>query len=85
MVENDLQRAKDMITAPMLRIGIAGTAQDLRARLESLAAMGVRHMSFGPPLGPDIEEAVRVIGQDVIPYFRDNGKADPPANIGRVC
>jgi 5,10-methylenetetrahydromethanopterin reductase len=73
MVEIDLPRAKEMVTAPMLRIGIAGTADDLRARLESLAALGVRHMSFGPPLGPDIEEAVRVIGQDVIPHFRELG------------
>jgi 5,10-methylenetetrahydromethanopterin reductase len=70
VAENDLQKAKAMVTGPMMQIGIAGTAQDLRARLETLVEMGVQHISFGPPLGPDIEEAVRVIGRDVIPYFR---------------
>jgi 5,10-methylenetetrahydromethanopterin reductase len=69
-VDNDLQRAKTMVTAPMMRIGIAGTADELIARLETLVEMGVNHISFGPPVGPDIDEAIRVIGRDVIPYFR---------------
>ncbi len=73
MVENDLPKAKTMVTAPMMRIGIAGTSRDLIARLETLVEMGVRHISFGPPLGPDIDEAIRVIGRDVIPYFRAQG------------
>lgn len=37
----------------MLQIGIAGTPRDLIARLEGLAARGIQHLSFGPPLGPD--------------------------------
>ena len=68
--ENDLQKAKTMVTDPMLRIGITGTGHDLIPRLEALVAMGVQHISFGPPLGPDIDEAVRIIGRDVIPHFR---------------
>ena len=43
-----------MATLEMLRIGIAGTTDVLNQRLEHLAALGVRHLSFGPPLGPDI-------------------------------
>ena len=70
MVENDMQRAKSLVTPPMLRIGIAGNSQDLIKRLEGLAAKGVEHISFGPPLGPDLLETVQVIGRDVIPYFR---------------
>jgi 5,10-methylenetetrahydromethanopterin reductase len=68
--DNDLQTAKAMVTEPMMRIGIAGTARDLIVRLETLVGQGAKHLSFGPPLGPDIDEAVRVIGRDVIPYFR---------------
>jgi 5,10-methylenetetrahydromethanopterin reductase len=70
MLENDLPAAKTMVTPPMMRIGIAGTSRDLIARLEALVEMGVRHISFGPPLGPDVDEAIQAIGRDVIPYFR---------------
>lgn len=70
MVEKDIETAKRLVTEPMMRIGIAGSADKLIERLEQLAALGVRHISFGPPLGPDIDEAIRVIGQRVIPHFR---------------
>ena len=43
-----------MATLKMLRIGIAGATELLNERLEHLAALGVRHLRFGPPLGPDI-------------------------------
>lgn len=68
--ENDLERAKSLITPAMLRIGIAGDARALIDRLEGLAALGVRHLSFGPPLGPDVAAALRLIGREVIPHFR---------------
>lgn len=70
MVENNLPKAVARVTDQMLRIGVAGTARDLIPRLEALAALGVRHLSFGPPLGPDIASAVRVLGDQVIPHFR---------------
>ena len=53
----------------MLKIGIAGTAHDLIERIESLVDMGVSHLSFGPPLGPDRLEAIQQIGKVVIPHF----------------
>lgn len=71
-VENDLERAKSMVTPDMLRIGIAGDVRALIERLEGLAALGVRHLSFGPPLGPDPAAAVALIGREVIPHFRKN-------------
>jgi 5,10-methylenetetrahydromethanopterin reductase len=71
MQDNDLARAKSLVTPQMLKIGVAGTAQDLIARLERLAALGARHISFGPPLGPDMDAAIEVIGREVIPYFRE--------------
>lgn len=70
MIENDLAKARQMVTPAMLRIGIAGTGRDLIERLEALAADGVRHISFGPPLGPDLAAAVVTIGREIIPYFR---------------
>lgn len=71
MVERDTAKAKALVTPAMLRIGIVGTTADLIERLEALAALGVKHLSFGPPLGRDPLEAVRSIGRDVIPHFRD--------------
>lgn len=69
-VENDHEKARAMVTPQMLNIGIAGTTDTLVARLEQLAEMGVRHMSFGPPLGPDVRAAIESIGRDVIPKFK---------------
>ena len=70
MVENDLAKARNLVTPQMLRIGIAGTAHDLIERLETLTTLGVQHISFGPPLGPDLFAAVETIGREVIPHFR---------------
>lgn len=70
MRDGDLQRARALVTPAMLRIGVVGTAHDLIERLEGLVALGVRHLSFGPPLGPDPLAAVQTIGREVIPHFR---------------
>ena len=70
MTERDTEKAKALVTEPMLRIGIVGTPEDLIPRLEALVAMGARHLSFGPPLGPDPVAAVEALGRAVIPHFR---------------
>jgi len=68
--ENDVEKAKSLVTDQMLKIGIAGNTHDLIARLESLVGIGVNHISIGPPIGPDLMSAVQAIGRDVIPHFR---------------
>jgi 5,10-methylenetetrahydromethanopterin reductase len=70
MRDNDTVRAAQSVTPQMLRIGVVGTAHDLIERLEHLVALGAKHLSFGPPLGPDPLEAIRLIGRDIIPHFR---------------
>jgi 5,10-methylenetetrahydromethanopterin reductase len=70
MVDRDMARARAMVTPAMLRIGIVGTAADLIPRLEGLVAMGARHLSFGPPLGPDPLAAIELLGRDVLPRLR---------------
>jgi 5,10-methylenetetrahydromethanopterin reductase len=70
MHEGDLKRAAALVTPPMLRIGILGGAAELIERLEGLVALGVRHLSLGPPLGDDPLRAIALIGRDVIPHFR---------------
>lgn len=69
MVERDLERAVSLVNDRMLRVGVVGTAADVIERLEPLVAAGVRHLSFGPPLGPNRLEAVKLLGE-VLHHFR---------------
>lgn len=70
MIDRDLDRACALVDARMLQIGVAGDAEMLVARLRPLAAAGVRHLSFGPPLGPDPLRAVTLLGAEVLPALR---------------
>ena len=69
MVERDEERAIGLVDERMLRIGIVGSPRDVITRLEPLVAAGVRHLSFGPPLGPDPLAAIALLGA-VIRHFR---------------
>lgn len=68
--EGDLEAAATLVTDQMLQVGLVGTAADLIPRLEGLVEAGARHLSFGPPLGPDPLAAIQGLGRDVLPYFR---------------
>jgi 5,10-methylenetetrahydromethanopterin reductase len=70
MAEQNVEKAKALVTEPMLRIGIAGTTHDLIRRLEGLVEMGVQHISLGPPLGPEPLAMIEAVGREVLPYFR---------------
>jgi len=71
VVEGDMAKGKRLVTDAMLRIGIVGDAADVRRRLVGLARLGARHVSFGPPLGPDPLEAITVIGREIIAKWED--------------
>jgi 5,10-methylenetetrahydromethanopterin reductase len=68
--ERDMDKASSLVDERMLRIGVVGGAKDVIRRLEPLAEAGARHLSFGPPLGPDPLKAVEILGREVLPYFR---------------
>jgi len=70
MTERNPEKARNLVTDKMLAIGIAGTPRDLVERLGQLQARGVRHLSLGPPLGPDPLTAIEISGREVIPHFR---------------
>ena len=67
--ERDEAKAVQLIDERMLRIGVVGQPKEVIAQLEPLVAAGARHLSFGPPLGPDPVTAVTLLGQ-VIAHFR---------------
>ncbi len=69
MVENNPDKALALVTEQMLRIGVTGRPEELLPRLENLVAAGARHLSFGPPLGPDPVRAIRLLGEEVIGHW----------------
>jgi 5,10-methylenetetrahydromethanopterin reductase len=71
----DLSEAARSITPAMLRLGIAGTPEDVVDRCAPLVQQGATHLSFGPPLGPDPLRAVELLGQQVIPRLRQVASA----------
>jgi len=70
MVERDVEKACKLVDDRMLKIGVVGSPKDLIRRLEPLVEAGVRHLSFGPPLGPDLLTAVELLGREVLPHFQ---------------
>jgi 5,10-methylenetetrahydromethanopterin reductase len=68
MTERDEEKAVSMVDDRMLRIGVVGGSEDVIERLQPLVEAGAKHLSFGPPLGPDLHEAVRQLGE-VVRYF----------------
>jgi 5,10-methylenetetrahydromethanopterin reductase len=63
--------AAQLIDDRMLALGVAGSAADVLARCRMLGQLGARHLSFGPPLGPDPVTAIRLLGDQVLPALRE--------------
>lgn len=64
------EEAHARVTDAMLGIGITGSPDDVIRQIEVLAAKGITEINLGGPLGPDPAEAIRLMGQRVIPWFR---------------
>jgi len=71
IVERDEKKAMAMVTDAMLKVGIVGGSAEIIARLEPLVADGMNHLSFGPPLGPDMAEALDILGE-VLDHFANS-------------
>jgi len=67
--ERDYAEARGLMTDEMAQLAIHGTPDDCVQRIEGLVDRGLTHVRFGPPLGPDPEEAIRLIGEEIIPHF----------------
>jgi 5,10-methylenetetrahydromethanopterin reductase len=63
--------AAQLIDDRMLALGVAGDAGDVLRRCEALCRLGARHLSFGPPLGPDPVAAIRLLGSQVLPVLSE--------------
>tara|TARA_R110000868_G_scaffold199758_2_gene446683 strand:- start:223718 stop:224761 length:1044 start_codon:yes stop_codon:yes gene_type:complete len=81
LARGDADAAADAITPTMLRMGMCGGPADVLARSRDLLALGARHLSFGPPLGPDPLASIALLGSSVLPALRAETSPDP-APIG---
>jgi 5,10-methylenetetrahydromethanopterin reductase len=63
--------AARLIDDRMLALGVAGDVADVLARCRVLGRLGARHLSFGPPLGPDPVAAIRLLGDRVLPALTE--------------
>jgi 5,10-methylenetetrahydromethanopterin reductase len=61
--------ARALMTDEMADLAIHGTPDDCVERIENLIERGLTHVRFGPPLGPDPVEAIKLIGEDITPHF----------------
>jgi len=66
----DDEAVLDRCSESMLALGVAGSAETVVERCRSLLATGATHISFGPPLGPDLVTAVDILGRQVVPQLR---------------
>lgn len=66
----DYAGARAAVTPEMMKLAVVGTPKDAIKKIEMLADAGVTQVSIGGPLGPDPAATIRLIGEQVIPYFR---------------
>lgn len=67
----------------MLSLGIVGGADEVVAQCRELIEAGARHISFGPPVGPDPRRAVALLGEQVLPTLRSSFASGPDATNER--
>ena len=65
-----LDEAAAAVTTPMFALALAGDPDQVGERIASLRHLGVTHVSLGGPLGPDPREAIRLLGERVLPALR---------------
>jgi 5,10-methylenetetrahydromethanopterin reductase len=51
------------------RCSVTGTPEDVIQQIEEMVAAGVNHVAFGHCLGPDFDEALDLLGKEVLPHF----------------
>ncbi len=63
------KEAANRVSDKMLDLAVYGTPEDCIKRIESMVKKGATTVSVGGPLGKNPEEAIRLMGKEIIPYF----------------
>jgi len=64
------EQAQNAVTDEMCRLALTGTPKQVITQIERLADLGITQVNLGGPIGPDPKEAIRLMGEQVIPYFQ---------------
>ncbi len=68
----DIEKAKSMVSDKSVRaFSASGTPRDIIPQVEEIIDAGATHVVFGPPLGPDFDEALHLLATEVVPHFRN--------------
>ncbi len=49
---------------------VTGTPKEVIPQIERMIEAGVTHVAFGHPLGPDFDQALALLGEEILPHFR---------------
>lgn len=52
------------------KCSVTGTPEEVIDQIEEMAEAGVNHVAFGHCLGPDFDEALKLLGRKVLPHFK---------------
>jgi len=52
------------------KCSVTGTANDVIEQIEEMVDAGVTHVAFGHCLGPNFDEALDLLGKQLLPYFK---------------
>jgi 5,10-methylenetetrahydromethanopterin reductase len=52
------------------KCSVTGTAKDVIEQIEEMVDAGVTHVAFGHCLGPNFDEALDILGKEVLPHFK---------------
>ncbi|MEQ9714123.1 MAG: LLM class flavin-dependent oxidoreductase [Candidatus Asgardarchaeum sp.] len=71
MDEGKSEQATNLITDDIINdFSLTGTPEEIIKKIRRMVDLGVTHIVFGYPLGKDIEKALKLIGNEVIPVFK---------------
>lgn len=67
----DHARAKSLVSDESIRaFSATGTPRDIIPQIAAIIDAGATHIVFGPPLGPDFDEALHLLATEVVPHVR---------------
>jgi len=67
--KQDYEKARAAVTPDMLRLGLSGDPGMIIEQIEALADAGITQVNLGGPVGPDVTEAINLLGTKVLPHF----------------
>lgn len=75
--KNDYKTAENLISDRTIdSLAAAGTPEDIIRGAERMIRAGVTHISFCHPHGPNLDEAIRLLGEEVIPHLKSLDQSD---------